>query len=247
MWGCMQQSMDGGLGVDVTPLTRNTLIALFGLYVTQLIADTWLGLPVTQWLALHPIGSGWMPWQPLTSLLLNGSPLGAMLDWLVLFFFMGTTERLLGTRRFIQAVGASVGVAAVATTFFDAVGILAPAPGSVFLGLEPVMLALLVLFGLTIPNARIMLFFVLPIRASWVAWASGLLSLLTFLATRELSASMALGGWLGGYLWLRAGPDALDRWRRRNKARQVERDLQRFTVLPGGRSKEKDDGGPWVH
>jgi len=230
--------MGGGFGVRVTPLARGVLIALVSIYVAQLVAVHWLRLPIDRWLYLWPVGSGnWAPWQPFTALLLNNhiQPLVAALDWLMLAFFIAPVQDLLGTQRFKKAIATSVVIAVVATTLLDLTGALLP--HSQFVGLNPIITALIVLFGLSIPHARILLFFVIPIRAGWVAWGSGLIILLYFLSQRDLGSSLALFGWVGAWAWLNSG-DWWTRLRRRKQARDMEKELSRFTVLQGGRDDE---------
>ena len=84
-----QSPMRMGMGPPMTPLTRDLLIALLALFVIQLLAENWLGLPVLAKLAWWPFSSGsFEPWQPVTAFLINGpSPVEALLDWLMIYFF----------------------------------------------------------------------------------------------------------------------------------------------------------------
>ncbi len=238
----MQTQNFGGFNIEVTPLVKKTLITLVSLYIGQIVLTNWMHFPLEQWLYIWPLDSGaWRPWQLVTALLFNhvGSPLTACIDWLVLYFFMGSVERLMGTRGLIKAVGFSLAFAVLTTTGLDAIGALVPQ--TPYVGLNPLLMALLVFFGLLQPNAKILLFFVLPIKASWVAWASGFIIALYFLAFRDLSSSMSLGGWGGAWLWLQhsQGGGPLHWWSRHQKMRKLERDLGRFTVHPGGKSDDE--------
>jgi hypothetical protein len=105
----------------------------------------------------------------------------------------------------------------------------------VWFGIEPFLAGLLVIFGLSRPNAQILLFFVLPVRAAWVAWGSGLLCLLYLLSDRNLSSAMWAAGWISGFVWLRGGmqktiKQQILRW----KQRQLKQKLSRFDVIEGG-------------
>jgi membrane associated rhomboid family serine protease len=254
----MQNNRFGGgaSGVQVTPLARKVLISLVSLYVAQLVllrAQGIMGAPslgtgprgFIEALYLWPVGSGhWRPWQPLTSLLVNGpTPLAAFFDWLFLFFILGPVETLMGTRRFLRGMGTVVLFAAGMTFLLDGLGLLDVAGlEAAYVGLNPVMVGLLVFFGLAMPNAQIMLFFVLPVKASSVAWVAGLLSLLFFLYTPTLGTAMALFGWVGAYLWSQGKTGTLDRWKLKWRKAKLEKELERFQVLDGG--KDDDD---WVH
>ena len=70
----------GGL-LSSTVLTLVVVPALFVFYVLQLLMGSWMGWPVEQWLFMNPIGGGhWKPWQPLSAMLFNSSPISALLD-----------------------------------------------------------------------------------------------------------------------------------------------------------------------
>lgn len=242
----MRQAMNGGdFGFTMTTLTKRVLLALVGLYVVQLVAEQWLHLPLTEWLGWHDLRSGFMPWQPVTAYLLNGpTPLGAFLQWLFLFFLLPPVELLVGRKALLRALLVVFVVATVLGLALNALGaVSAPTP---FIGIDPLLTALLVIFGLTRPNARILLFFVLPIKASWVAWGSGLLALLSLLSSRDLRAAMWFGGWVGGYIWLHGGPGRLvRRWRLKAKHKRIEKRLKRFEVIEGEGRGGSNTGGWW--
>jgi membrane associated rhomboid family serine protease len=183
-------------------LTWWILGVLAGLYVLQVLLEQWAGLPVVAHLAWADPGSGlFRPWQPVTSFLLNGpAPMSALIEWMVLFFLLPPTLSLYG-RREVAAAGLAAWAGAVAITLvLQAPRILQPT-ATPFLGLEPFLTALLLLFGLARPDARILLFFVIPIRAGWVAWGTGAVAFLVFLYTRSVGASVALFGWCGALAW----------------------------------------------
>lgn len=258
------QMAPGGFGFDVTDLTKRVLVALVGLYIGQLVLTEWVGLPLVSWLAWQwaPAGT-FYPWQVVTAYLLNGpTPLAAFFDWLAIFFFLGPAERALGRRGLLRSVLVTLAISAVLGFVLLLTGaVTARGP---FIGLNPLITALIVVFGLANPNASILLFFVLPIKAAWIAWGSGLFALLNFLAFRDLDSALWLTGWFGGYATIRAwqaggwnklvgraskavgksqaaprrGPDAATRARRRG-----------FEIIEGGgqgaddEDEDEDHGG----
>ena len=228
----------------VTPLVRATLTVLIGAYLLQLVGQNWLSGNAHSGidsLKLWSLGSGhWRPWQPFTSLLLNGSVLEAFFDWLFLFFLMGPVEQLLGNKRYKRAMIFSVTLAIFLVTGLDLIGAVSPmAAVAPFTGVTAALLAMLVIFGQSMPNAQILLFFVLPIKAVWIARVSGLLSLLMFLASRDLTSAMALGGWIGGFIWIRTGGGSMRRLTLMIRKKKLEKELGRFTVIPGGKNNDK--------
>jgi membrane associated rhomboid family serine protease len=222
------------LGDNWTPLTRNLIVGLFVLYVGQLLA----GDAVTAALAWQPFGAGFLPWQPLTNVLLAGDPTSACLGWLGLFFLVAPVERALGTSGLARAVLASwVGAVALGL----AVASLGRPDGAV-LGLAPILTALVSLFGWSHPGANILLFFVIPIRAELIAWGTGALSFLWLLValTRggasPTGSALALGAWVGALAWSRLGSGEVRRLQLAWKRRNVERQLRKFEVIEGGRA-----------
>ena len=119
---------------------------------------------------------------------------GPVSDWLAIFFFLGPAERTLGRRGLLRATLLTVALSAVLGFLLLVMG--AVSPRAPFVGLNPIITALIVVFGLSNPNASILLFFVLPIKAAWIAWGSGLFALLNFLALRDLDSSLWLTGWI---------------------------------------------------
>lgn len=268
------QMAPGGFSFDVTELTRKVLIALVALYVVQLLLIEWLGLPLYQYLGWwwQPAGA-FYPWQIGTAYLLNGpGPLAAFFDWLAIFFFLGPVERAIGRKGLLRAMALTVAVSAVLGFIMLATG--AVTARGVFIGLNPMITALIVVFGLTNPNANILLFFVLPIKAAWIAWGSGLFALLNFLAYRDLNSALWLTGWIGGWLFMestrRGGLKGMlpqrmassERTKNRKKDPRRQAAERGLEIIEGGgeppqngtssspgwwNSKDEDDGGPIVH
>lgn len=225
--------MGGGSGPSFTPLSKLVLGTLLSLYILQLVAQSMLGLPVIETLAWWPFRGGFQPWQPFTAWFLNDDPIRAFFDWLFLFFLLPMVESMYTRERLLRmAVTVLVG-----TVFFGLVMVLLGVVGAqaVWFGPEPWLTALLVVVGLTRPNTTFYLMFVLPIRASWLAWGSGLMALLFLLNGRDMSSAMWLGGWIGGYAWVQGGmPKGLKKWMLHRKAKKIEKRLSTFDVLEGG-------------
>ncbi|MBN1336256.1 MAG: hypothetical protein JXB39_09870 [Deltaproteobacteria bacterium] len=217
-------------------LTWWILGVLAGLYVLQVILEQWTGVPIVARLAWWAPGSGlFRPWQPVTAFFLNGpAPFSALIEWVVLFFLLPPTLSLFG-RRGVALASIAAWAGAVAITLpLQFLGVI-QAGSAPFLGLEAFITTLLLLFGLSRPDARILLFFVIPIRAAWVAWGTGAVAFLLFLYTRGVPSSVAFFGWCGALAWFR-GRDLFS-GRRRGP---VRRRSSRLHALPGGRD-------PYVH
>jgi membrane associated rhomboid family serine protease len=225
--------MGGGGGPSFTPLSKMVLSTLLGIYIVQLIGESMLGLPVKQTLAWHPFRGGFQPWQPFTAWFLNGDPLRTFFDWLFLFFLLPMVEEKYTRERLLRMATTTL----IGTVLFAVVMVLlgvVPTQG-IWYGPEPWLTALLVVVGFTRPNAVFYIMFVLPIRASWMAWGSGLMALLYLLYTRDMSSAMWLGGWICGYGFVNGGmPKGLKKWLLRRKAKKLEERLSTFDVIEGG-------------
>lgn len=231
----MRNAPPAGFGITLTPLAKRVLVALIGMFVVQLVLESWLHLPLSSTLAWHGLETGrWRIWQVLTCYLLNGpGPMEAFFDWLFIVFFFSPVQQTIGRRGLIRVAGLAIGISAVVGCVLNWTGaVTAVRP---FYGLNPLLTPLIVIFGLSRPNAQILLFFVLPIKASWIAWGTGLMALLTFLSSRDLGSTLWLTGWIAGYVYMdQRGTGALRKMWLQHKQREIQKRLQKFKVIEGG-------------
>lgn len=239
--------MSGALLPPAPRWVQILAFGLVGLFVVELLLRT-ANVPVDL-LAWWPLGTapsdggavGFAPWQPLTRLFVQGSGASAVfrvvLGAFVLYLSLGQLER-----RSVGYVTLAAWAAGTALALgLDALGVLTARPA---LGWSGLIVPLIVLFGLQRPDGRILLWMVLPISGRLLVWGTLFVCTLVFLAERSLAAADAIGGWAGVYSWWTLfGPGARRR-RLKRDARGIERDLQRFRVIEGGR--RRDDEGP-VH
>ena len=235
-----------GFRAPLTAIGKKMLILYAAIYVVELICEHWLAIPVYRWLALWPIGSsGFHLWQLVTHPLLHdpGAPIGFLINCLVFYFFAGTIESSLGTRRFITLYAvAAYGGALIGLLF----GLLT-AFGAPFAGMLPSLLTLIVVFGLLRPEAVVLLMFVLPVKAKYISYGTVIVTLLTFLAKANVHGAFHLGGILCGFLYFRpSGPWwNINYWRWKYFESKQKRRRSRFTVIDGKSSD--DDNPPTIH
>ena len=235
-----------GFGAPLTSVGKKMLIMYASIYIVELICEHWLAIPVYRWLALWPIGSGHFHfWQLITHPLIHdpGAPIGFLINCLVLYFFAGTIEYALGTRRFITLYAmAAYGGALIGFLFT-----LLAAFGAPFAGMMPSLLALIVIFGLLQPDATVLLMFVLPIKAKYISYGTVIVTFLTFLAKANVHGAYHLGGILFGFLCLRSPGQWLNvnYWQWKYFELKQKRRRSRFTVIDG--KNDKDDNHPTIH
>ncbi len=219
-----------------------------GIWFVMVILQSWLpsglvpfGRDLASVLMLTPPGSGaspgFQPWQLLTAHFIH-EPRGVtrlLFGMLGVWFFVRPLQQMLGSTRVVGIwVAAAVGAVAGAVLF----GLIQHS-GAVQGGIEPCVLAVLVVFCERIPNAVIRLFFVIPIEARWLGRGTALLTALLAFAMPDVVGGWDVGGLAAGWAWYRYGGDPgawLTRWR----ARRVVRRIAKFSVIDGGK-------GPTFH
>ena len=213
---------------NLTPLSRALLIASFAIYILQLLSA---GV-VAQYLGWHPFGPGFFPWQPLTSFLLTGpDPRSAFFGWLGLFFFVGTVQNVLGNRTLGFAMLTCWATAVTTTLVLTGTGLL---PFATYVGYQPLLLALVALFGFYMPGQNVLLAFVVPVRGIWFAWGSGILALLWLVYAPTGGTWMDVAAWIGAFVFQFVDQGGIRRFRVGRQRKAVER---RFAVHDGGKGK----------
>lgn len=180
------------------PITKYLLLINVALF----FLDELLGRVLTQWMALWPIGGGFLPFQVATYAFLHGSVGHLFFNMLGLWMFGAELERLWGPQRFIRFYAASVLSAAMTQLLVTwLLGSIYPTVGA-----SGGLFGLLLAFGMMFPHRTIMpLFPPIPMKAkTFVALYGGLELLLGVTGTQEGVAHFAhLGGMLGGFLMIR--------------------------------------------
>lgn len=232
------------------PWMRNVLVGLFALFVVELLARN-AGFPVER-LRWHAFGHGFELWQPLTRFFVQGGSTGAvfnvLIGLLVLYFFLPGLDSMMPRER----IGKAALAGAVGGTAVPMLLDLLLLDGGSTGGWTVLTTALVVLFGLAMPNGVIHLWFVLPITGSFIVWGTLGLSVVFFLIGPALGTSEAIGTWAGVFGWWHLmGPGARRRDLKRQASR-VEQELRRFEVIEGGRSQPqggqgRPDDDDWVH
>jgi membrane associated rhomboid family serine protease len=186
---------------DIPPVTRALLFANVAVYLLQmLLGDSHAPYPLTVPFALWPLGPsaypavpGFQIWQLVTYAFLHGSFQHIAFNMLALWMFGGPIEELFGSRPFalyyfVCVIGAALTQLAVMHLFpqgyFPTLG----ASGGVF--------GLLLAYGMMYPNARILVYFAIPVPAWLFVSIYGVLEL--FLGVTGTQAGVAHFAHLGG-------------------------------------------------
>lgn len=179
------------------PLTQALILANVAFYAL----DVLLGGLLTNWFALWPLGSAFMPWQLLTYAFLHGSFGHLFFNMFGLWMFGAELERLWGGRRYLLFYVASLFTAALTQLLVGLVFGGAPTVGA-----SGGLFGLLLAFGMMFPNRTVMLLIPpIPMKAKTFVIVFGAIELvLGYMDPRSGVAHFAhLGGMLGGWLMIR--------------------------------------------
>src|SRR3972149_1652656 len=85
----------------LTPTVRMIIVGLVGACVAELVAETWIGVPLFSWLAMFP--GELLPWQLVTYVLVDRNhPLMFLLGLLFIAWALSRFELALGSRRTLE-------------------------------------------------------------------------------------------------------------------------------------------------
>ena len=196
----------------LTPFVKKLLIAIFAIYLAQVIGVNWMGVPVSSYLALDPSTPGVSTlWQLFTHVFAAGTSEGYVFSLLIsllfLWWMLSPIEERFGSKRTFQlcvfaTLGASIPVALIGTMF----------PNSqLIFGAQPLLLAAISSFAwMYRGRGRLSLFGVVEMKAEHLLWLIIGMSGLTFLASKNWLGLVADLGAIGaGVLfieWLRRPP-----------------------------------------
>ena len=236
------------------PLTKGVKLLLL------LLAVFSVGLPLLGWanpsleaqlkllLVFTPadLWHGYL-WQPLTYTFLARDPLDLLLSALLLWMFGSTLEQRWGMRRFLIFYFASVTLAALATAL---VGLFVHDVASFpYLGNWPAQMAMTAAYSLVLPDAQILLAFVVPVPGRYlVAISAGVTVLFVIMTRTPVPYIPHLFGLAAGLLLARgaAGPKHL---LLRLRVWLIERRLsgRKLRVVPGGERKSGTGSDKYLH
>lgn len=237
----------GGWGLS-GPIPRDVGWLLGVLFATFSLQYFDLGRPLVALLRLtaQTWQSGHL-WRPLTYVFAGVGVAGfwIIVELLVLFLFARTVFYQLGRKRFWELLLLVAGVAAVVALGVDAVPGVDAQAFVLMQGQRMVLAVVIAAFATMNRDATVLLFFVLPVKASWFLGLELLFAFMGYLSTGDLAGflgiTVAIGltfwllarGWTLRRLWL----TAQEKWIRR----KLDKRRSRFDVVQGGGKGGSDD------
>src|ERR1035437_706226 len=200
-------------------------------------------------------------WQPLTYSLIHPSLLGTLFELLSLWFLASFLETGRGATWVLNLYAVSVvGTAlAAAVLYFVALQLGHPVPEMPLYGCMGGIFGMLVAIGVLFGDIQFLMFFVIGIKAKYLAAIYALIAFAMLFGDSKLYAFAQLGGALAGLLFIRLAPrrgfsfalserfyglrNSYYRWKRRRAARKFEVYMRKQgrTVKFDGRGRQIDD------
>jgi membrane associated rhomboid family serine protease len=211
----------GLFGYSLTPWVKRLLIANFVVF----LAISVLGLLPFRW-AADTLGFSTPdifrhPWSPVTYMFVHANFGHIFFNMLILFFFGPPLERVWGGREFLKFyLVCGVGAALTSVLLYRWIGPV------LVIGASGALMGVMLAFAMKWPDARVLLWFVIPIKVKYLV---GVMIVFDLLATRSALGGQAGGGvatWahLGGaataWIYLRHG-DRIEAIRRKHRCRQA--------------------------
>ena len=218
-----------------TLIVANALAFLVVLLLWQRYGQT----EVNQWLGFYaPNFVRGAVWQPVTYMFVHGNMWHLIVNMLGLFFFGGQVERQLGRTSFLVMYFLS-GVFGALLSLFQ--------PGAAVIGASGGTLGVLVAFAVLFPYARILIFFLIPVKARYVAIFLCFVTIASILgrSSDNIAHWAHLGGMVVGFLFIKGRPlgrKFLAFWRARQRMMHVRRSAAEQAELDRILEKVHRDG-----
>jgi membrane associated rhomboid family serine protease len=211
----------GLFGYSLTLWVKRLLIANFAVFlaisVLRLIPFPW----AVEYLGFSPPDVLRHPWSPLTYMFVHADQFGHIFfNMIILFFFGPPLERAWGGREFVKFyLVCGVGAAFTSLLLYRWIGSVS------VIGASGALMGVMLAFAMKWPNARVLLWFIIPVKVKYLVAA---IIALDLFATRSAMAGDPGGGvatWahLGGaataWIYLRYGDRIESRLRRMDPRR----------------------------
>lgn len=197
------------IGGPLTPIVKKLLILNAAIFIIQQFVGLFQPDAMELFLGLHHQGlvHELKLWQILTYMFLHGGWFHILFNMLGIWMFAGDLEQLWGSSLFIRyylysGIGAGIFIA-VMNYFLYAKYQVDP----VTLGASGAIYAVLLAYGWTWPNRKVLLYFVIPIKVKYLVIVFGLIEFFGTLSTASgtggnISHIGHLGGLISGLIFI---------------------------------------------
>jgi len=210
----------------MTPWVLRLLIANFAVFGLTAFQPQ-----VANYLALYPRAILIQPWGIFTYMFVHAGLGHIFFNMLILYFFGPPLESMWGGREFVKYYLAT-GLSAAALSFFT--------PHAGVIGASGAIYGIMLAFALNWPDMQVWVWFLFPVRIKWLVAFMAAVSVLSLVGGEADGVAhwAHLGGFLGGFLYLRVQD------RVGMQVRQLRKTVakRKFSATPGGSGD--DDSAP---
>lgn len=196
----------GGFSI-FPPVLKILLVLNISIFVIQkfFLSSLKIGdIPVDylfiKYLALMPIGDGFLPWQLFTYMFLHGNFMHIFMNMFILWMFGFELENIWGSKKFLLyylMCGLAAGLSnEIIAPFLTSVGPTVGASGAIY--------GILAAFAFLFPNRPIYIYFLFPIKAKYVILLYMAIDLFNVIGGTDTGIAHVahLGGAVAGFLYL---------------------------------------------
>jgi len=205
------QRIAGPRGIGSRPLPPDIMLLLATVFLTFVLQFFSLTAVIPALLRLSPMVYHGAVWQLLTYAFSGFGPasLWFLFSLLMLYWFGGDIFSRLGRRRFWKTTLIGVLTGSLTAVLFRGIGMLAGMhsmqPFILMQGQYMLLAIFVAAWSVLYSSQSILLFFVLPIRASYFLWIEILLAFMSFLSTHDFAGFAGISAAVG-ITWLSLQP-----------------------------------------
>ncbi len=205
------QNMNIRIGGPMTPVVRNLLIINSAIFIVQLIVGHFYPSLMEGLFGLHHAGffQELKLWQVVTYMFLHGGWFHVLFNLLSLWMFAGELEQLWGSRMFLRyylltGIGAGIFIAVMNFFIYQRYN-----ADPVTIGASGAIYGILLAYGMTWPDRKVLLYFIVPVKIKYLVLAFGCIEFFGTISSAagaggNISHIGHLGGLITGLVFLLA-------------------------------------------
>jgi membrane associated rhomboid family serine protease len=211
------QNVNIRIGGPLTPVVKKLLIINSVIFLAQLIIGRYYPNLLEGLFGLHHVGfiQELKLWQVVTYMFLHGGWFHILFNLLTLWMFAGEIEQLWGSNLFLRyylVTGIGAGFFIIAMNYFI---YLQYQMDPVTIGASGALYGILLAYGLTWPDRKVLLYFIIPIKIKYLVLIFGCIEFFGMVSSAagtggNISHIGHLGGLITGFIYIytrmRGGP-----------------------------------------
>jgi membrane associated rhomboid family serine protease len=203
------QNVNIRIGGPLTPVVKKLLIINSVIFLAQLIIGHYYPNLVESLFGLHHIGfiQELKLWQVVTYMFLHGGWFHILFNLLSLWMFAGEIEQLWGSKLFLRyylVTGIGAGFFIIVMNYFI---FLHYQMNPVTIGASGAIYGILLAYGLTWPDRKVLLYFIIPVKIKYLVLIFGCIEFFGMLSSAagtggNISHIGHLGGLITGFIYI---------------------------------------------